>query len=122
MAYSQIAASAIPTIGALFALNFASSVVLAGGLVSPIERVFRRRGKLLLGFLALSGIGVAMGSLTALLISEQTPLFGFMEVGYRQAIDISIVLEVATLLLLGGFLVGLLRGVGRRRPALRQGA
>jgi len=32
-----------------------------------------------------------------------------MENGYRQAIVISIVLEVATVLLLGAFLVGLLR-------------
>ena len=51
-----------------------------------------------------------------LLISEQTPLFGFMESGYRQAIVISIVLEVATGLLLGAFLVGLSSG-SERRPA-----
>jgi hypothetical protein len=108
--------SAVPTIGTLFALNFVSSVLLAAGLIAPIERVFRRRGKPILGFLALSGIGVALGSLIGLLISEQTPLFGFMETGYRQAIVISIVLEVATVLLLGTFLVGLLPG-RERRPA-----
>lgn len=109
--------SVIPTIGTLFALNFVSSVLLAAGLAVPIERVFRRRGKPILGFLALSGIGVAMGSLTGLLISEQTPLFGFMESGYRQAIVISIVLEVATTVLLGMFLVGLSRTGRERRPA-----
>jgi hypothetical protein len=109
--------SVIPTIGTLFALNFVSSVLLAAGLVAPIERAFRRRGKPILGFLALSGIGVAMGSLIGLLISEQTPLFGFMESGYRQAIVISIVLEVATTLLLGTFLVGLSRRGQHRRPA-----
>jgi hypothetical protein len=108
--------SAVPTIGTLFALNFVSSVVLAAGLIAPVERAFRRRGKPILGFLALSGIGVALGSLIGLLISEQTPLFGFMEGGYRQAIVISIVLEVATTLLLGAFLVGLLPG-RERRPA-----
>ena len=108
--------SVIPTIGTLFALNFVSSVLLAAGLVAPIERAFRRRGKAILGFLALSGIGVALGSLIGLLISEQTPLFGFMESGYRQAIVISIVLEVATTLLLGAFLVGLSSG-SDRRPA-----
>jgi hypothetical protein len=109
--------SVIPTIGTLFALNFVSSVLLAAGLVAPIERAFRRRGKPILGFLALSGIGVAMGSLIGLLISEQAPLFGFMENGYRQAVVISIVLEVATALLLGAFVVGLLRPARERRSA-----
>ena len=109
--------SAVPTIGTLFALNFVSSVLLAAGLVAPVERAFRRHGKLILGFLALSGIGVALGSLIGLLISEQTPLFGFMESGYRQAIVISIVLEVATVLLLGTFLVGLSRTGRERRRA-----
>ncbi|HEX4625586.1 MAG TPA: hypothetical protein VH231_14115, partial [Solirubrobacteraceae bacterium] len=77
--------------------------------IAPLERLFPRAGKPILGVLAASGIGVAMGSLIALLVSEQTPLFGFMENGYRQAIVISIVLEVATVLLLGAFLVGLVR-------------
>jgi len=103
--------SAIPTIGTLFALNFASAVVLAAGLIAPVERLFPRAGKPILGFLAASGIGVAMGSLIALLVSEQTSLFGFREYGYRQAIVISIVLEVATMLLLGAFLAGLVRSV-----------
>jgi hypothetical protein len=101
--------SVIPTIGTLFVLNFASAVLLAAGLIAPVERLFPRAGKPILGFLAASGIGVAMGSLIALLVSEQTPLFGFMEYGYRQAIVISIVLEVATMLLLGAYLVGLVR-------------
>jgi hypothetical protein len=115
--------SAIPTIGTLFALNFVSAVVIAAGLVSPIERVFRRRGRLLLGLLALSGIGVAVGSLVALFVSEQTPLFGFMESGYRQAIVVAIALEVATTLLLGGFLFEL-RGTRheRRRMAAAEPA
>src|SRR3954454_2347474 len=106
--------SAIPTIGTLFAVNFVAAVLLAAGLIAPLERAFRHRGRLILGFLAASGIGVALGSLIALLISEQTPLFGWVESGYRQAIVISIVLEVAATLLLGVFLAGLLRG-GRQR-------
>jgi hypothetical protein len=101
--------SFIPTIGTLFALNFASAVLLAAGLVAPVERVFPRAGKCILGFLAASGIAVAMGSLIALFVSEQTPLFGFREYGYRQAIVVSIVVEVATTLLLGAFLLGLVR-------------
>jgi hypothetical protein len=95
----------IPTIGPLFALNFVSSAVLAVGLMSPIERVFQRHGRLLLGCLVASGIGVALGSLIALLVSERTPLFGFMENGYRQAIVIAIVLEGLTIVLLTAFLV-----------------
>jgi hypothetical protein len=109
--------SAVPTIGTLFALNFVSSILLAAALVAPIERVFRRWGKPMLGFLALSGIGVALGSLLGLVISEQTPLFGFMESGYRQAIVVSIVLELATVALLGTFLVGLSRPDRERRQA-----
>jgi hypothetical protein len=109
--------SAIPTIGTLFALNFASAVLLAAGLIAPIERIFPRAGNLILGFLAASGIGVAMGSVIALLVSEQTPLFGFMEHGYRQAISISIVLEVTATLLLGAFMAGLSRSARKRRPA-----
>ena len=70
---------------------------MAAGLIAPVERLFPRAGKPILGFLAASGIGVAMGSLLALLVSEQTALFGFREYGYRQAIVISIVLEVATM-------------------------
>jgi hypothetical protein len=105
--------SVIPTIGTLFALNFAGAVVLAAGLAAPIERVFPRRGRLVLGGLAASGLGIALGALTALLISEQTPIFGFMENGYRQAVVISIVLEVATAALLGAFLVELAREARR---------
>jgi hypothetical protein len=56
----------------------------------------------------------------ALLVSEQTPLFGFREYGYRQAIVISIVLEVATVLLLGEFLVGLVRSTPIRLRVARR--
>ena len=101
--------SSIPTIGTLFALNFASAALLAAGLVLPMQRLFSRAGTRILGALAAGGIAVALGSLIALLVSEQTPLFGFMEYGYRQAIAISIVLEVAATVLLGVFLAGLVR-------------
>lgn len=100
--------SVIPTIGTLFVLNFAASSVVAGFLFLPIERA-GRRGRQVLGGLAAIGIGVAAGSLAALLVSEQTPLFGFMENGYRQAILVSIVLESVAFVLLGAYLVGALR-------------
>jgi MFS family permease len=106
--------SVIPTIGTLFAANFVASVVLATGLVAPIERVSRRWGRLLLGCLALGGIGVAAGSLIGLLVSEQSGLFGFMETGYRQSIVLAIVLEVLASVLLGTFLVETMR---RRRES-----
>jgi hypothetical protein len=101
--------STIPTIGTLFALNFVAAVLLAAGLLAPVERAFPRMRRPILGGLAASAIGVALASLAALLISEQTPIFVFMESGYRQAIVISIVLELAVVLLLGAFLLGLLR-------------
>jgi hypothetical protein len=110
--------SAVPTIGTLFALNFVSAVLLALGLVVPFERAFPRRREVILGLLAAAGIFVAMGSLIALLISEQTPLFGFMESGYRQAIVISIVLDVAAALLLGALLAGVLRPTQRAQRRL----
>ncbi|TML07543.1 MAG: hypothetical protein E6G41_04330 [Actinobacteria bacterium] len=97
--------SVIPTIGTLFVLNFAASVVLAGALFLPIQRA-GRRGRQVLGCVAAMGIGVAVGSLAALLVSEQAPLFGFMESGYRQAIVVSIVLEILASVLLGAFLIG----------------
>jgi ethanolamine transporter EutH len=110
--------STIPTIGTLFALNFIACVVLAAGLAAPLERMLPRLGKPILAVLAASGIGVAVSSLTILLVSEHTPIFGFMEVGYRQAIVVSIVLESATTLLLGGFLIGLLRERPGGRPSV----
>jgi hypothetical protein len=115
--------SAIPTIGTLFALNFASAVVLAVALVTPLPWLGRRRRDALRALAALGGIGVAAGSLAGLLVSETAGLFGFIEVGYRSAIVLAIGLDVATMVLLGAFLVTdgrrLVRpeGAGRRPPA-----
>jgi hypothetical protein len=95
--------SAIPTIGTLFALNFASATLVSLGLVAPLGRVAGRwagRGRTAL---AVAGISIAAGSLAGLLVSEHGRLFGFMEQGYRQAIVISIALEVATVVLLSLF-------------------
>jgi hypothetical protein len=57
---------------------------------------------------------VAASSLAALLVSEHTPLFGFMEYGYRQAIIISIALEGVTSVLLGAYVISTVRS-GRVR-------
>src|SRR3954454_71013 len=96
--------SAIPTIGTLFLLNFVSAVPIALGLAAPLRRLAGRWTDAVRALLALSGLGVAAGSLAGLLSSESSGLFGFMELGYRQAIVLSIVFEVAAMVFLGVFL------------------
>ena len=55
-------------------------------------------------FAALGGWGLAAAGLIALEISEHTPLFGFMEHGYRSAIVFAIVAEGLVVVALGIFL------------------
>jgi hypothetical protein len=107
--------SAVPTIGTLFMLNFISAAVVALVLVVPVERFAGRRSRAVLALFALGGIGVAAGSLAGLLVSENGGLFGFMEQGYRQAIVISIVLEIATIALLALFVAANGLGIRTRR-------
>jgi predicted lipoprotein with Yx(FWY)xxD motif len=119
--------SAIPTIGPLFAANFAGAALIAFGLVAPVERLPGSAGRVAAPLLALSGIGLAASSLAALLVSERTALFGFMETGYRPAIVLAIALDVLTIAALsihlaaqrgaplrvpGGLLVAVLAAVG----------
>jgi len=101
---------AIPTIGTLFALNFAAATAVAGGLVAPLDRIAGRSANRLLAVLALSGVAIALGSLGGLLASENGGLFGFTEVGYRAPVVASIVLEVAAAVLLAGFALALKPG------------
>src|SRR3954453_11551628 len=96
---------AVPTIGTLFLLNFVSALVVALGLLAPLRRFAGRFAPRLFTVLALGGIGIAAGTLAGLLVSESSGLFGFMEVGYRGAIVLSIAFDVATVVLLGAFLV-----------------
>jgi len=96
--------SVIPTIGPLFLLNFIAATSLGLVLLIPM-RGSARRGRLLFeSMAALAGIGVAAGALAALLISEHTPLFGFMEHGYRLEIVSAIAAEAIAILSLGAFL------------------
>jgi hypothetical protein len=99
--------SAIPTIGTLFVLNFAGATVIGLALLAPVERLAGRRwGGIAVAALALAGIGLAATSFAFLLIAEHTPLFGFMEPGYDPpAILASRVAEIATIVLLGSYLV-----------------
>src|SRR3954469_10414823 len=82
--------AAIPTIGTLFALNFASAALIACALAAPTRRLPGHAGAIAARLLCLGGIGTAAGALAGLLVSESTGLFGFMETGYRPAIVLSI--------------------------------
>jgi hypothetical protein len=98
--------SDIPTIGALFALNFVGATIVGLGLLAPVERVVGRLGGAVLALLALAGIAQAATASVFLYISERTPLFGFMEPGYDpEAILAARIAEGATVVLLGIFTV-----------------
>jgi hypothetical protein len=122
--------SSIPTIGPLFLVNFVAATVLGLFLLPPF-RPLRRLGHLPDLLAALGGIGVSAGAFVALLISEQTPLFGFREQGYRFAIVFALASEALAVILLALFLWsgrGSLRrqpgGAGREQsgPSNRRGA
>lgn len=97
--------SAIPTIGVLFAVNFASAALIASALAAPVQRLPGRAGRIALPLLSAGGISVAVGSIAGLLLSETRGLFGFMEDGYRPAIILSLALEAATIVLLGAHVI-----------------
>lgn len=97
--------SSIPTIGPLFLLNFIAGTALGLFLIVPVRPRLGRLGKLLDQLAALAGIGVAAGGLAALLISEQTPLFGFMEHGHRFVIVLAIASDAVAITMLMLFLI-----------------
>jgi|GEM_PF-3433248 len=103
--YSVDDYSVLPTIGTLFLLNFISASVIGLFLLAPVKRIFHRLGTPVLELATLSGFGIAATSLAALLISEQTPLFGFMESNYRPAILVALASETAAALCLALLLV-----------------
>lgn len=113
--------SAIPTIGTLFFLNFASATLVAAGLAAPWRRLHNPMGRLGPAVLAGAGIAVAAGSLAGLLASEWVGLFGFTEVGYRGAIVLAIGLDVTALVLLSAHLAAItIRRTPSRRAILRR--
>jgi hypothetical protein len=111
--YSVDQYSVLPTIGTLFLLNFISATVVGLLLLAPLDRISHRFGGAALKMLTVSGFGIAATSLAALLVSEQTPLFGFMEQNYRPAIVVAIASEAAAAACLALLLV-LTRGAKPR--------
>ena len=97
--------STIPTIGTLFFLNFVAAVVIAVGLIAPLGRVSPRYADAIRSIFAIGGIGLGVLSLVALFVSEGSGLFGFVENGYRTAIVLAMVAEIAAILFLAVFLV-----------------
>jgi phosphoglycerol transferase MdoB-like AlkP superfamily enzyme len=115
--YSVDHYSVLPTIGTLFLLNFLSATIIGLILLAPLKRIVPRFDRLTVRLAALSGFGVAATSLAALLISEQTTLFGFMESNYRPAIIIAIASEAAAATV-SALLLFLTRDADRSRTPL----
>ena len=69
---------------------------------------------------ALGGISIAVGTFVSLLVSEYTPLFGFMESGYRLAVVLTLVFDVAATLLLGLFVAIVAPQLARELRASRR--
>ncbi|MBV9534853.1 MAG: hypothetical protein JO321_05510 [Solirubrobacterales bacterium] len=102
--------SQIPTIGTLFLLNFVGATAIGLCVLAPVEHIAGRYGSALLVLLAAAGLALAAVAFVFLLISEQTPLFGFKEPGYDPTgIVAARAAEVATVVFLGAFLIGRLR-------------
>jgi hypothetical protein len=97
--------SVIPTIGPLFLLNFVAGAVLGLYFLIPVSRRAGRIRLLVDAAAALAGWLVAAGALVGLLVSEHTPLFGFMEHGYRFAIVFAIVSEAVAMIALAVLIV-----------------
>jgi hypothetical protein len=97
--------SVVPTIGTLFLLSFIGSGVVGTVLLAPVRRLGRNVGDLVLVLAALGAIGIALGSLVSLLVSEYMPLFGFMESGYRLAIVLALLFDALTTVFLGLFVL-----------------
>lgn len=94
----------VPTIGTLFLLSFIGAAAVGAVLLAPV-RLGHRVGDVILSLAALGAIGIALGTLISLLISEYMPLFGFMESGYRLAIVLTLLFDGLTTLFLGAFVL-----------------
>jgi hypothetical protein len=115
--YYQAYFSVVPVIGTLFLLSFIGAGVTGVALLAPVKRLLPRLGDALLVLAALGAIGIAFGSLVSLLVSEYTPLFGFMESGYRLAVVLAIVFDATTTMFLAVFIALVVRTRQRQDEA-----
>lgn len=99
--YYDAGYSAIPTIGTLFVLNFAGGVALGLPLLLPVERLPGRAGAVAVPLLAFTGAAMAATAFAFLLISQQTPLFGWLETAKTSAITVALVSEAIATVSLG---------------------
>jgi len=91
----------IPTIQILFLLNVIGSGVVGLCLLAPLHRMLPRRwADAAVALLAAVGLTIAVGSLVALFVSENEPLFGLRTRHYSTAAVLAIVAEGAAVLLL----------------------
>ncbi|MBV9002983.1 MAG: hypothetical protein JO304_28260 [Solirubrobacterales bacterium] len=112
--------SAIPTIGTLFLVNAIGGFALAAALLVPLRALASRsRAAQLTVGLAGAGMALAGGALAALLVSESTPLFGFMEMGYRTSILIAMISEVTAIVALLILVAGTIHSAGGSRHSTR---
>ena len=107
----------IPTIGPLFLLNFIVGTVLGLYFLFPARARVGRIRSIVDTLAALSGLGLAIGGAVALIVSEHTPLFGFMEHGYRFAIVFTFAAEGVAIVVLGTLLVMCHASPCRREPS-----
>jgi hypothetical protein len=117
--YSVDNYSTVPTIGTLFFLNFVAAIVVAVGLVAPVRRITGRYTGAVRPIVAVGGIGLGVLSLAALFVSESSGLFGFVEHGYRMAIVVAIIVEVAATIFLVAFLLANGTGLQKLRTSAR---
>ena len=101
--YYEAYFNVVPTIGTLFLLSFIGAGIVGVVLLAPVRRLGREVGDAMLTVAALGAIGIALGTFASLLISEYTPLFGFMESGYRLAVVLTLLFDVMTTIFLGVF-------------------
>lgn len=92
----------VETVGVLFLLNAAGAAAIAVSLLWN-DGTLRTLG-------AIGGIALSVGSLVSILIARGGGLFGYQEPDWRTAVVIAVVVEVAALPALIGYLA-----LGRRR-------
>ena len=98
--YYDAGYSAIPTIGTLFVLNFVGGVAVGLALLLPVERLPGRAGAIALPLLAFTGAAMAATAFVFLLISQQTPVFGWLETAKTSAITVAFVSEAVAMVAL----------------------